>query len=175
MGLTSGTNSSGTKSRNLLPIGRYMVTIEHVEKTLAPTGTPRLSFTFRVEAGENTDRKIFDEVYLSKKALWKFDDICDAVGIPKGTDIDPNDPAVLINTFAGKSLFLRYSRDDYEKDGEEREGRKVTEYDSLEASVPRTRETIDTSGQQSDETPGENAVPIVVTTGTDAADGEVPF
>ena len=149
-GIKTGANSKGTTGRKLLPAARYLASIEMVEKTLAKSsGNPRLSFTFRVAAGEFQGKKLFDDVYLTEEALWKLDAICDAVGIEKGTDINPNDPAALINLFSGKQLFVTLGVDDYkDKNGNEREGRKIVAFDTTEATKPPERRDAKTGGDE---------------------------
>lgn len=140
-GIKTGGNTAGTRGRTLLPAARYLTTIEHVEKTLAQkSGNPRLSFTFRVAAGEFEGRKLFDDVYLTKEALWKLDAISEAIGIEKGTPVQPDDPAALINMFTGKQLFVTLGVDNYtDKDGNDREGRKVVAFDTTKATKPPQR------------------------------------
>jgi hypothetical protein len=138
--IKTGSNSAGTTGRSLLPTGRYLTDIEHVEKTLSNSGKERLSFTFRVVAGPHEGRKMFDDVYLTESALWKLDALSEAIGLEKGTASKPNDPAALINTFGGKRLFVTLSADEYEKDGQTREGRKITAYDTTEATKPQQRD-----------------------------------
>lgn len=151
-GIVTGGNSKGTRGRTLLPAARYLTAIEHVEKTLAQsTGNPRLSFTFRVAAGEHEGRKLFDDVYLTDSGLWKLDAISEAVGIEKGTKVSPDDPAALINMFQGKQLFVTLSVDTYTKDGEEREGRKITSFDTTAATKPPERRDAPNKGGEGTE------------------------
>lgn len=125
--------------KDLIPAGKYLVAINHVEKQLAATGNARLSWRFKIAAGPHENRIIFDDTYLTEDALWKVQSLAAAAGLKEEQTFNPDDAKELIKLFVGKELFITTAVDEYTKDGVKRETRKVTGYDSTEAKVPQPR------------------------------------
>jgi len=129
-GATSGGN------RDTVPAGKYVCSIAHVERTFSKGGKARLSFQYRILAGEHKNRMLFDDAYLTNSSLWKLDLICEAANLTDGFDLE--DPIGLIDTFAGKRIWVTWREDSSEwtdKDGQKRtDGWKVTDYKALDAA-----------------------------------------
>jgi len=130
-----------------LPIDSdYIFEIANVAKTLSPKGKPRLSFRFKVVGGgpivekedgervpEALGRSIFEDAYLTDDAMWKIEAIAEAAGVPEGTEFDPDDAVSLLNTFKGRKLRASVIANDYvNRDGATVEGRRVTNFASLD-------------------------------------------
>jgi hypothetical protein len=98
-----------TRKRELLAPGDYLLEIAWVEKTFSK-GTEskvpkaRLSFRFRVAAGPNKGKLVFDDCYLTAGSVWRLQGLAALIKIPKGTKINPNDQAGLIELFQGKTF-----------------------------------------------------------------------
>jgi len=151
-GRAAGTNQ-------LVEPGKYLCNVDHVEKTLANNGKPRLSVHLRIIAGPNEGRMIFDDMYLTKAAMWKVQGFAAAVG--QTETINPNDPVDLINKLVSRKVYVTYRKDNWTDDEcNEREGRKVSGYDSTKPSKPKKRD---------DAKSGNSAK------SGDEADGEIPF
>ena len=122
--------------RDLLPPGKYLTAIKHVERTLAPKGKARLSWQFAVAAGPHKGRVIFDDTYLTQAAIWKVQTLAACAGLAKEQQFNPKDAAQLIDLFVGKELFITTAEDPYKnKDGLDVVGRKVVAYDSADAKI----------------------------------------
>ena len=127
----------------------YIFEIVNAEKTLSSRkGSPRVTFRFKVvgggpmiEDGEGNmvpkflGRSIFEDAYLSDDALWKFEAIAECSGIKPGTEIDPDNPVSLLNSFKGRRLRAAVIDDNWtNNDGIEKQRRRVTGFASLDAA-----------------------------------------
>jgi hypothetical protein len=120
----------------------YIFEILNAEKTLSSRkGSPRVTFRFKVvgggpmeEDGEGSmkpkflGRSIFEDAYLTDDALWKFEAIAECSGIAKGTEIDPDDPVVLLNSFKGRRIRAAVIDDNWTNN--------VTGFASLDVAQP---------------------------------------
>jgi len=150
-GKTTPTSSGG---RELLPTGKYLVNIKHVEKTLSPNGKERLSWQFSIKAGEYKNRVIFDDTYLTDAALWKVQSLAAAAGLKPEQTFDPGNAAQLIDLFVGRELFVSLGEDKYtNSEGAQVVTRKVTAYDSTTPSVPKPREGGNKGAEAGDDIP----------------------
>jgi len=126
-------------NRDAVPAGKYVCSIAHVERSFSQGSKARLGFQFRILAGEHKNRMLFDDCYLQESAFWKLDLICAAVALTETFDLE--DPVALIDTFAGKKLWVTWREDDSEwtdKDGKKRtDGWKVTDYKALDAALQK--------------------------------------
>jgi hypothetical protein len=165
------TKSGGSARRPQIPVGKYLTQIESVEKTISPkSGSARLSFAFRIGHGEHEGRKLYEDFYLTENALWKLFDLTEAIGMPEGSEIEDDDPAALMNTFSGKSVWVMVSADNYtDKDGNEREGRKLSRFDSTD---PHVRAKQDAKRRQQF---GGNTASEAATDAGSSEGEEVPF
>ena len=157
-------SGGGSRSKNLIPAGKYLFTVKHAEKTLSNKGTPRISFRCEVAAGEAKGKAHTEDCYLTDEAIWKLQDFSKACGVTG--EIDTDDPAALIDAYCGKQLFIVLIHDSYkDKDGADQVGVKSTAYDSTEAKAPKDRKQRPAQAAgQTDETPA-----------TEAGGEEIPF
>ena len=126
----------GRNNQPLFPVGKSLVSIQWVEKTVSPEkGTPRLSVTLRGEAGPSKGMTIRQDLYLVDGALWKLADFCTAIGLPTDYEVDPDDARKLIDHFGGKELTISVGSESYKQDGRDREGRVVRSFGSLDAGI----------------------------------------
>jgi hypothetical protein len=167
------TKSGGSARRPQIPVGKYLTSIESVEKTISPkSGSERLSFAFRITSGDPSlvGRKLYEDFYLTEGALWKLFDLTEAIGMAEGSEIEDDDPAALMNTFSGKAVWVVVSADDYtDKDGNQREGRKLSRFDSTD---PQVRAKQDAKRRQQF---GGNTASEAATDAGSSEGEEVPF
>jgi len=141
------------RKRELIPVGDYLFRVDWVEKTFSKKkGKPRLSFRFRVAAGELKDKRAFQDCYLTDAAVWKLQNLAILCGVPEDQEIDPDDKKGLINMFQGKEFHGYVTARAFKtEDGTEVETRDVG------WNVPEG------AGDKPDETDDDNA---------DASEGE---
>jgi hypothetical protein len=156
---TGDFNPGAGTPRSLLPVNKYLMEIGHIEKTLSSGGKPRLTVRMKVDAGPEKGRQWTEDCYLTPRAKWKINSLCEAVGVKETFSTD--DPATLIETFVGKKLFVTIGPDDWEKDGVMQDGRKSKGYDSIVPSKPEVRDGAKAA-------PAAPAAPA-------ASDNEIPF
>ena len=121
------------KARELLPAGPYMVSIKWAEKTVSNKGTPRITFTYEVVAGDHKGKSIQEDAYLTEGSKWKVQTLAKAAGVKKA--FDPDNNRELIDTFVGKQLKIVLSKDDSRPDGQE--DRKISAFESLDPEIKR--------------------------------------
>jgi len=121
------------KPRDLLAVGPYMVSIKWAEKTLSNKGTPRITFTYEVVAGDHKGKTHREDAYLTEGSIWKVQTLAKAAGVKKA--FDPDNNRELIDTFVGKQLKIVLSVDDSRPDGQE--DRKISAFESLDPEIKR--------------------------------------
>ena len=125
--------ASPRKARELLPPGPYMVSVKWAEKTQSNKGTPRITFTYEVVAGDHKGKTYREDAYLTEGSIWKVQTLAKAAGIKKA--FDPDNNRELIDTFVGKQLKLVLSVDDSRPDGQD--DRKISAFESLDPEIKR--------------------------------------
>ena len=96
-----------------LPTGAYPVQVTAVEVRDGQSGFPYLNWTFEVQDGEFTGRKLWGVTSLSPKALWKLKEFLKAVGEDETTlgredfDLDPD-------AYIGKTILAGVTQESYE-------------------------------------------------------------
>lgn len=113
-----GGKPAPSRKRELLAPGDYLLEIVWAEKTYSKgTDTkapkPRLSFRFRVAAGPQKGKLVFDDCYLTAGSVWRLQGLAALIGIPKGTKINPNNQVALIELFQGKTFHGTVRADEF--------------------------------------------------------------
>ena len=159
------------KARELLPAGPYMVSIKWAEKTVSNKGTPRITFTYEVVAGDHKGKTVREDAYLTEGSIWKVQTLAKAAGVKKA--FDPDNNRELIDTFVGKQLKIVLSVDDSRPDGQE--DRKISAFESLDPEIKRVMDA-ERKARFGGNT-GGNASASSTRTGPIAveSDDEVPF
>lgn len=121
------------KPRELLAAGPYMVSIKWAEKTLSNKGTPRITFTYEVVAGDHKGKTHREDAYLTAGSMWKVQTLAKAAGVKKA--FDPDNNRELLDTFIGKQLKIVLALDDSRPDGQE--DRKISAFESLDPEIKR--------------------------------------
>lgn len=121
------------KPRELLPIGPYLTSIKWAEKTISNKGTPRITFTYEVIAGDHKGKTHREDAYLTEGSIWKVQTLAKAAGVKKA--FDPDNNRELIDTFVGKQLKIVLALDDSRPDGQE--DRKISAFESLDPEIKR--------------------------------------
>lgn len=154
-----GSKSGG--NRDMVPAGKYICSIAHSERGFSKGGKARLSFQFRIMAGEHKNRMLFDDCYLMESAYWKLDLICKAIDQTEGFDLE--DPVDLIDTFTGKMIWVSWREDTNEwtdKDGKKRtDGWKVTDYRAPDAALQKRLDDDKAAEEASDNGSSGSDVP----------------
>jgi hypothetical protein len=128
--------STPRPTKALIPVGPYLVSVKWVEKTLSNKGTPRLSFQYEIVAGEHKGKIYREDAYLTAGSLWKVQTLAKAAGVKRA--FDPDDGRDLLDAFVGKQLKIVLSEDNWtDNTGSEREGRKISVFESLDPEVKR--------------------------------------
>lgn len=159
------------KARELLPAGPYMVSIKWAEKTVSNKGTPRITFTYEVIAGDHKGKTHREDAYLTEGSIWKVQTLAKAAGVKKA--FDPDNARDLIDSFVGKQLKIVLSVDDSRPDGQE--DRKISAFDSFD---PEVKKAMDAERKaRFGGSAGGNASASSTRTGPIAVDSEdeIPF
>lgn len=128
--------STPRPTKALLPTGPYLVSIKWAEKTLSNKGTPRISFQYEIVAGEHKGKVYREDAYLTSGSLWKVQTLAKAAGVKRA--FDPDNGRDLLDAFVGKQLKIVISEDNWtDNNGAEREGRKISVFESLDPEVKR--------------------------------------
>ena len=94
-------------SREALEEGVYALTILECEEATSSGGNPMLKITFKVEDVEG-DRRLWDNLVLIDKCLWRVKEFCDALGMDT-KEICEFDPAELV----GSTLNAKVIQEEY--------------------------------------------------------------
>jgi hypothetical protein len=128
--------STPRPTKALLPTGPYLVSIKWAEKTLSNKGTPRIAFQYEIVAGEHKGKVYREDAYLTSGSLWKVQTLAKAAGVKRA--FDPDNGRDLLDAFVGKQLKIVISEDNWtDNTGAEREGRKISVFESLDPEVKR--------------------------------------
>ena len=166
MKLTANDNTAPGGKTQAPPAGMYLCEIQSVKKALSKVkATPYLAVRFKITAGPQIGKRLFDRAYLTESATWRIINLMLAAGHHKGTELDTDDPTDLMNKFQGRALFVTTADDEYNKmiDGKQvvEVGYKVVAYDSTEAQQ-------DGADEDEDEAPANDA-------GNEEAQAEIPL
>lgn len=128
--------STPRPTKALTPTGPYLVSIKWAEKTLSNKGTPRITFTYEIVAGDHKGKTYKEDAYLTAGSLWKVQTLAKAAGVKKA--FDPDNNRELLDCFVGKQLKIVLSEDNWtDNTGAEREGRKISVFESLDPEIKR--------------------------------------
>jgi len=121
------------KTRELLAVGPYLVSIKWAEKSISNKGTPRITFTYEVVAGDHKGKTHREDAYLTEGSKWKVQTLAKAAGVKKA--FDPDNNRELLDTFLGKQLKIVLALDDSRPDGQE--DRKISAFESLDPEIKK--------------------------------------
>jgi len=110
-----------------------MVSIKWAEKTHSNKGTPRITFTYDVIAGDHKGKTHREDAYLTEGSKWKVQTLAKAAGVKKA--FDPDNNRELLDTFLGKQLKIVLALDDSRPDGQE--DRKISAFESLDPEIKK--------------------------------------
>ena len=100
--------SNAGSNKSTFGPGNYKFVITDVETGASPVkGTPRLEVKMIVEH-DGYDFKMFDDIYLTDNAKWRYIQFCKSLGFDPTQDIDTDD-------MSGKEGVLRTKLEDGEK------------------------------------------------------------
>lgn len=94
--------------------GKYLCIIDDVEEKTASTGTPGIGVTFRIRGGDFDDRLLWDNIWITERALgrakWCLE--CAGIKVPDGRfSIEPRQ-------LIGAKVVLTVRHEEYQaKDG----------------------------------------------------------
>jgi hypothetical protein len=146
----TGGNKTPGKKFEIVPEDDYLLEIAWVEKTLSQKGKARLSFRFKVAAGPLTGRIVYEDCYLTEAAMWKVSNLAALCGYGEDDEIDPNNPADLINKFQKKTFKGVVKHEKFTgKDGKEGVATRVlwaSPKDAKKAAPAETVEDKETAG-----------------------------
>ena len=94
---------------HMVPPDEYEVIVEECEvREGKTTGIGYLNWTFRISSGPYAGRCVFATTSLQNNALWKLQELCQALGLPcKGkVSIDPEEAK-------GKALLVTVSHEEF--------------------------------------------------------------
>jgi hypothetical protein len=86
----SNSGPSGT-SFEPIPSAVYDARIFGMDYNRASTGTPCLNIEFEIEGPTHEGRHIWGNIYLTEKASWKYQSLCNAVGITPSEELETRD------------------------------------------------------------------------------------
>lgn len=161
------------KARELLPAGPYMMSIKWAEKSLSNKGTPRITFTYEVIAGDHKGKTHREDAYLTEGSIWKVQTLAKAAGVKKA--FDPDIARDLIDTFVGKQLKIVLSVDDSRPDGQE--DRKISAFESLDPEIKKVMDAERKArfGGSGGATVTSTAARVGVVSVESQSEDEVPF
>jgi len=101
----------------LCPVGRHVARITKAEYRKTEGSEKEMNeVTFRVLEGPGADCTMRETFWLtSDKTYERYDLFCAALGIPKGTQVDPNDPW---SALVGRTIAIKVKHEDREHNGE---------------------------------------------------------
>lgn len=101
-------NFSSIPSREPLAEGVYLMNIEAVDEKQSSTGKDMLLVRFKEP---ETGTAIFENYVLTVDALWKLQELCNAIGIDTSADMDTSE---LIPELIGQTVKVKVIQEDYE-------------------------------------------------------------
>ena len=165
--------------KKLFPVGKTLVKVTWAEKSVSGTGNERITLTYEGQTNDSKGQKIRDDLYYDlAQVQWKVAAVTESLGV---IEFDPDDAKDLLNTFVGKEMAITVVEDEYtNRDGDATIGRKISTYDSLDATVAAKQraERAKRFGNSSGASRADRAAEPAGTTegeGEGATDGEVPF
>jgi len=130
-----------------IPAGTYFAQLKSIERRTSNAGNVYLALEFTILNGQLKGRRVFDNMSLVDKALWRVSQLCAAVGHTSTFDLDVNQE--IMDALGEKPFALRTKIEDYQ-------GEKRTKVHSFN---PATKEMF--AGKAQEE--------------TDIPDDEIPF
>lgn len=128
-------NTHDTGDREVVPAGTYLVHLDTFERrTSESSRKDYLAMEFVILSGPYKGRKVFDNMSLNEKALWRLAQLCKAVGFMEEFDLD--DDEAVAEALQEKKFALRTKTETYQGDKRSRvhsfkpaSEKMVSEYD----------------------------------------------
>ena len=112
---TVGEEDLNAGAKNGFEPGTYQFTIESIEDRTSAQGTPGLDLTLSAFRKDGSDFRVFDSIWLTEKAKWKYLAVAKSLGIdvPEGA-LTKEDVDKFKGEVQGKTGWTKLDR----KDGE---------------------------------------------------------